>query len=89
MEFNYEGFEDRFDKMAIALGLGTNAGNKVIPALFELNNELGLPTTLGAIDVKEAHIETLATLAEQDFCHPSNPKPVTKSDFAALYRKAL
>ena len=89
MEFNYRGFEDRFDKMGVALGLGSNSAAKVIPYLFELNNELGLPTRLRDIGVEESHVETLSKLAIEDFCHPSNPKPVAKADFEAIYRKAL
>ena len=89
MEFNYRGFEDRFDKMGVALGLGSNSAAKVIPYLFELNNELGLPTRLRDVGVEESHIDTLSQLATEDFCHPSNPKPVAKADFEAIYRKAL
>ena len=89
MEFNYKGFENRFDKMGVALGLGSNSAAKVIPYLFELNNELGLPTRLRDVGVEESHIDTLSQLATEDFCHPSNPKPVAKADFEAIYRKAL
>jgi len=89
MEFNYKGFENRFDKMGVALGLGSNSAAKVIPYLFELNNELGLPTRLRDIGVEESHIETLSQLAIEDFCHPSNPKPLAKADFESIYRKAL
>lgn len=89
MEFNYEGFEDRFEKMGVALGLGFNAAEKVIPSLFELNNELGLPTKLGDAGVEASHIEALSQLALEDFCHPSNPKPVTKANFEAIYERAL
>tara|TARA_B100001057_G_scaffold476317_1_gene544152 strand:- start:2470 stop:3621 length:1152 start_codon:yes stop_codon:yes gene_type:complete len=89
MEFNYKGFENSFDKMGVALGLGTNSAAKVIPYLFELNSELGLPTRLRDIGLEESHIETLSQLAIEDFCHPSNPKPVTKVDFETIYMKAL
>jgi alcohol dehydrogenase class IV len=89
MEFNYKGFENSFDKMGVALGLGSNSAAKVIPYLFELNSELGLPTRLRDIGVEESHIETLSQLAIEDFCHPSNPKPVTKADFEEIYMKAL
>lgn len=89
MEFNYNGLEDRFDKMGNALGLGVGSGAKVIPALFELNDALGLPIRLRDIGVKTSHIEALSQLALEDFCHPSNPKLVTKNDFETIYKKAL
>ena len=89
MQFNYEGFETRFDRMAAALGLGHDKGGQVVDYLFHLNEELELPTKLSEIGVKEAHISELSDLAEADFCHPNNPKPVTKNDFKTLYRQAL
>ncbi|MEO9894209.1 iron-containing alcohol dehydrogenase [Aurantibacter sp.] len=89
MDFNYEGFEDRFDKMAVALGLGSNEGSKVVSHLFELNEKLGLPTKLSAIGVKAEHIDELSVLALADFCHPNNPKPVALEDFKKLYQTAL
>jgi alcohol dehydrogenase class IV len=89
MEFNYDGFEGRFNDMSMAFGLGNNKGNLLIDHLFELNQRLGLPTTLRGIGVKTEHINDLAALAEADFCHPSNPKPVRRQDFKSLYEKAL
>ncbi len=89
MQFNYEGFETRFDKMADAFGLLKKNGNRVVDHLFEMNDKLGLPTKLSAIGVEAGHIEELSELAEADFCHPNNPKPVTRADFKNLYEKAL
>lgn len=89
MKFNYKGFEDRFDRMAMALNLGSMKGDQVVNYLFDLNGKLGLPTKLSEIGVKESHIEELSTLAEADFCHPNNPKPVSREDFKRLYLKAL
>ncbi len=89
MQFNYEGFENRFDKMGDAFGLGSAAGNRVVNHIFEMNDKLGMPTRLSEIDVKGEHIEELSKLAAADFCHPNNPKPVSKEDFKNLYQKAL
>ena len=87
MKFNYSGCEDRFDKMAVNMGL--NNGNQVCDYLFNLNDQLGLPKKLSDIGVTQEHIEPLADLALADFCHPCNPKPVTKEDFKELYLEAL
>lgn len=89
MGFNYEGCEALFDQMAFAMGLGANSGDKLTDYLFELNTHLGLPHKLRSLQVTEEHIETLADLAEADFCHPNNPKPVSREDFKQLYLKAL
>jgi len=89
MQFNYKGFENRFDKMADAFGLGSTSGDRVVDHLFEMNEKLGMPTKLSEIGVEQNHIEELSELAEADFCHPNNPKPVSREDFKNLYQKAL
>ena len=89
MRYNILGFEDRFTKMAQALNLKDESGDGVVAFLFELNKRIGLPDKLSAIGVKKEHIETLSDLAIDDFCHPNNPKPVTRDDFKQLYTGAL
>ena len=89
MRFNAPGLETEFKRMALTMELGETTGEAVVNHLFELNKQLGLPTRLRDIGVKEEHIETLSDLALADFCHPNNPKPVTRNDFKQLYTKAL
>ena len=69
--------------------LTKETGDAVVNHLFELNNQIGLPTKLSYIGVKEKHIESLADLAYEDCCHPNNPKPVTRDNFKQLYTEAL
>jgi len=89
MQFNIAGFEDRFVRMARALGVKNETGEGVVDYLFDLNDRLGISKTLTGIGVKEGHIETLADLAFADFAHPNNPKPVGRNDFKVLYQTAL
>ncbi len=89
MRFNAPGLETEFKRMALTMELNETTGEAVISHLFELNKQLGLPTRLRDIGVKEEHIETLSDLALADFCHPNNPKPVTRNDFKQLYTEAL
>lgn len=89
MRFNIEGFEDRFARIAAAMQLKELNGDAVVKRLFDLNGELNLPLKLGAIGVKNEHIDTLSDLAEADFCHPNNPKPVSRDNFKQLYLSAL
>jgi len=89
MQFNIAGFEDKFKRIATAMNLPEQTGEAVVDHLFELNKQAGLPIKLGGIGVKKDHIETLSDLAFADFCHPSNPKPVTRIDFKTLYTTAL
>lgn len=89
MEFNIEGFEHKFKRIARTLELKDESGKGVINYLHELNSKISIPKKLGDIGVKQEHIETLADLAIADFAHPNNPKPVTREDFKQLYLHAL
>jgi len=89
MEFNIEGFENKFRRIARALELKEETGEAVVKYLFDLNSTINIPHKLSAIGVKQEHIETLAGLAVADFAHPNNPKPVSREDFRNLYSKAL
>lgn len=89
MYFNIEGFEDRFETMARVLKLKKKNGKAVVNHLFSLNKKIDLPRKLNKIGVEAQHIEQLSDLAFADFCHPNNPKPVTRDDFRTLYLDAL
>lgn len=98
MRFNVGGNEEKFRRIAQVMGIGGDGrgeraaagdGAAVVERLFALNAEIGLPTRLRDIGVKEEHIETLADLAIADFAHPNNPKPVSREDFKNLYTEAL
>ena len=89
MEFNIEGFEHKFKRIARTLELKEENGKGVVNYLHDLNCKINIPHNLKDIGVKEEHIETLADLAIADFAHPNNPKPVTREDFKQLYLNAL
>jgi alcohol dehydrogenase class IV len=89
MQFNIEGCEHKFKRIARTLELNNETGDAVVQYLFDLNVKINIPRTLHEIGVEQEHIETLADLAIADFAHPNNPKPVTRKDFRNLYCKAL
>ncbi|NDE10565.1 MAG: iron-containing alcohol dehydrogenase [Chitinophagia bacterium] len=89
MQFNIEGFEEKFVRMAKALGIKNETGQGVVDYLFDLNDRLGIPKKLSGIGVKPEHLDTLADLAFADFAHPNNPKPVSRENFKLLYETAL
>jgi alcohol dehydrogenase class IV len=89
MEFNIQGSEHKFKRIARTLELKEESGEGVVKYLFDLNSKVNIPHRLGAIGVKAEHIETLSDLAFADFAHPNNPKPVSRENFKALYLKAL
>ncbi|MDQ2862396.1 MAG: iron-containing alcohol dehydrogenase [Bacteroidota bacterium] len=89
MQFNIEGFEHKFKRIARTLELEDETGEGVVKYLHELNGKINIPHNLRSIGVKEEHIEKLADLAIADFAHPNNPKPVTREDFKQLYLNAF
>jgi alcohol dehydrogenase class IV len=89
MRYNIGGSEAKFRKIARVMELKEENGEAVVDYLFGLNKVLGLPLRLRDAGVKEEHIGTLADLAFADFCHPNNPKPVSREDFKNLYTTAL
>jgi alcohol dehydrogenase class IV len=89
MRFNSPGMDLQFAKMARALELEPATPQALINYLFQLNQEIGLPVQLRDLGVRQEHIQTLADLAFADFCHPNNPKPVSREDFKNLYLEAL
>ena len=89
MEFNIEGFEHKFKRIARTMELKEETGEAVVKHLFELNTKINIPHKLRDIGVKNEHIETLADLAFEDFAHPNNPKPVSRENFKQLYSNAL
>jgi alcohol dehydrogenase class IV len=89
MQFNIEGFEHKFKRMARTLELKEETGDAVVDFLFDLNSKINIPHKLRDIGVKNEHIETLSDLAFADFAHPNNPKPVSRENFKQLYLKAL
>lgn len=89
MQFNIEGFEHKFKRIARTLELKDETGEGVVRYLHNLNAKINIPHNLKDIGVEEDHIETLADLAIADFAHPNNPKPVTREDFKQLYLNAF
>ena len=89
MEFNIQGFEHKFKRIARTLELKEETGEAVVRYLFDLNSKIRIPLKLRDIGVKPTHIDTLADLAAADFAHPNNPKPVSREDFRNLYSKAI
>lgn len=89
MRFNSSVSNDKFVQIAHAMKLHDTRAEAVVNHLFDLNTNLMLPLKLSEVGVKAEHLDTLSELALADFCHPSNPRPVSKEDFKALYEEAL
>ncbi len=89
LAFNLPGQSEKFRQIAFALNLETLTGEAVLDHLLALNTRLGLPLNLADAGVTAQDLPELTALAEADFAHPNNPRPVSKEDFAQLYLHAF
>jgi 4-hydroxybutyrate dehydrogenase len=86
VDFNASAAEKKLDRVRIILDPGAGS---CADAVRSLRKRVGLPEGLGAEGVREADIPKLTAKAIEDACHRSNPRPVTASDLAGLYRASL
>lgn len=86
VDFNASVAEKKLERVRIALD---PAASSCGDAVRSLRKRVGLPDGLGAEGVSEADIPKLTAKAIEDACHRSNPRPVTASDLAGLYRASL
>ncbi len=95
MRFNLEAAAVRLKQVSRTLGIDVHelsdmdAAGKAIERVRELNTQVGIPATLGAVGVSERQIPALASQAILDGCHLTNPRPCSEQDMIALYRAAL
>jgi len=66
-----------------------DAADAFIDWLAGLKAQLGIPATLGLAGVNRGQIDALVEIAINDICHQTNPRPVTREDFASIFGKAM
>ena len=54
----------------------------------QLNQELGLPARLHKPGLTKEELEPLATKTKENYCTPTNPRPLQVGDFRQLYLEA-
>ncbi|XKM14057.1 iron-containing alcohol dehydrogenase [Orbaceae bacterium ac157xtp] len=62
------------------------ARNAAVDAVKQLNKDVGIPSTLKEIGVKEEDIPALAQAAFDDVCTGGNPRDTTVKEIEVLYR---
>ena len=94
LKFNGLVCPELFRNMGNAFGLDMEnltdkeAIDKVVEAIKDLSQRLGIPQTLKEIGVPEDMIPTLANQAINDACTPGNPRNVTVEDIINIYKEA-
>ncbi|WP_119153520.1 iron-containing alcohol dehydrogenase [Caldimonas tepidiphila] len=96
MAFNLEGSERRFAAMARAMGLDVDgmddaaAGAAFVQALRELNADLGIPSSLRELGIREEDLDGLVDgAAKVTRLLDNNPRPMSRDDMRALYAALL
>ena len=95
MRYNGEVCPDRFVDMGRAFELdmngvtGMDAVMKVVNAIQDLNQKLGIPAHLKEVGVKEEDIPMLSEKAMNDVCTGGNPRETSVADIEKIYREAF
>ncbi len=92
MRFNMSGNEEKFQDMAIAMGLDVAklspevAANAMIDELFALNRDLEIPADLKRWNITEADLDTLVEgAAKVTRLLDNNPRVMDKGDIRNIY----
>jgi alcohol dehydrogenase len=94
-EFNLIACPERFADIARAMGedihglTAMEAGAKGIAAIRSLSKEVGIPSGLAFLGVKESDLPALAENAMKDLCALFNPRPARLQDVIDMYRQAM
>ena len=95
MKYNKEVSAAQYARVAQCFGINTfgisesEAADKAIEAIQDLNRLIGIPKSLGEVGIKEDQLEMLAKKAFEDPCHASNPRGCTEQDLLMLYKEAF
>jgi len=86
---------DRFVDMAKAMGEQVDqlskrqAADRALSAIEKLSRDVGIPSGLSELGVKEKDIPTMTKNAQADACGFTNPRCPTDEDVIAIYTAAL
>lgn len=93
-EFNLIGNANRFRNIAKAMGENvdglstTDAARKAISAIRQLSQQVGIPSCLRELGVKEEDFEIMAENAMKDVCQLTNPRKATKEQIVGIFKAA-
>lgn len=93
--FNMIACPERFVDIAIALGenvegLSTmEAADLALEAIQRLSQDIGIPSGLKELGVKEEDLPILAENAMKDACGLTNPRKATKEDIIQIFKNAM
>ncbi len=89
LDHNVEAVPERFETMAVTIGLDDASPAGFLRWLGELKAEVGIPATLAAAGVDRDKLDDLASFAVADACHLNNPRSCTRDDFVVIFGRAF
>lgn len=95
MRFNAPAALPKYVDIAKAVGVykegmtQEEAADAACTEIENLSKLVGIPAHLSELGITEKDIDALADQAIEDVCTPDNPRPVTREDIVALYKKIL
>ena len=87
LRFNAGHVGDKYERLAAAMGLAPRAD--LAAFVEDLNSRIGMPKSLREMGVPVSVIAEMAEKAEKDHSTPTNPRPCTAQDYAALVKLDL
>jgi 4-hydroxybutyrate dehydrogenase len=87
LRFNHAAAGAKYSRIGRTMGL--DAGADIAAAVEELNRQIGLPASLGALGVTPAHIPELVEHAVGDIAGATNPRPLAREDYWLLFAQAI
>lgn len=93
--FNLISNLQRFADIAVAMGVDISgltlrdAAEKAIEAITKLSQDIGIPSGLKELGVKEKDIPIMAENAMKDACSFTNPRKATLKDIIEIYKNAM
>jgi alcohol dehydrogenase len=94
-EFNKIACAKRFADIAVALGekidglAPVDAADVAILAIRKLSKDVGIPSGLAELGVKEADFEVMGTNAKKDACQLTNPRLATLQQVMGIFGAAM
>ena len=93
MRFNRSAAVEKFHALAQSANVaqsGAEASAEALVAwLSNLKRDIGIPAQLGAVGVKQSHLDRLVEVALEDICHYTNPRACARADFVTIFTAAL
>jgi alcohol dehydrogenase len=93
--FNLIAKMERFADIAVAMGENIEgfstraAADLALDAIQTLSADVGIPSGLKTLGVKEEDLKTMAENAQKDACGLTNPRRPTLEDVIGIYKNAL